>query len=123
MLQSPCDHAGIIENAPTGSQTDNNYNSIVNFYIGNPNLAAARLILGRLAGLTAGSGSSIVFNNGCINYFYLTRLSDKVMLSSLVTRSRSVRFSSHLIVGGEEVMGQDIIGQYAVFETRCGQRP
>ncbi len=44
------------------------------------------------------------------------------MLSLLVTRLLSVRFSSHLIVGGKEVMGQGIIGQYAFFEIRCRQR-
>ena len=36
--------AGIIENVPTGSQTDNNYNSIVNYYIGSPVPTTERLI-------------------------------------------------------------------------------
>jgi hypothetical protein len=38
------------------------------------------------------------------------------MLPRLITRSLSVRFSSQLIVGRKEVVGQDIIGRMPVLK-------
>jgi hypothetical protein len=111
---------GIIEKVPARSQTDNNYNSIVNSYIGWPGPAAEHLIRRRLAGTTAGSGLPIVLNNTCINFFYLTPLPDGVMLLSFNIYSMSVRFSSHLSPGGKEVMIQDIIGCMPILKPAVG---
>ena len=66
--------AGIIENVRTGSQTDNNYNSIVNSYIDRSDPATESFIRSGLAGAISRSGSCIVFYNASINIFYLTTL-------------------------------------------------
>jgi len=66
--------ADIIENVQTESQTDNNYNSIVNSYIDRSDPDTESFIRSELAGAISCSGSGIVFYNASINIFYLTTL-------------------------------------------------
>jgi hypothetical protein len=109
---------GTIEKVLAISQTDNNYNSIVNSYIGLPDPVTERLIRSGLAYVTAGSGPPIAISNGYINFFYLTPLLDSIMLSPPGALSMSlVLFAFHRRGKGGD--GTRHHWWHAGFETRC----
>jgi len=58
----------------------------------------------------ANPSPSIALSNGSINFFYLTPLPLGIMLEAFHTRAMGVRLFKYPIGGGEEVMGQNIIG-------------